>query len=169
MSWRETVAKSLYGVIHYLHDENRSWFTNSKHFSKKMNGHFGLCSQWKSRCLETLMQLDIYLLGSRSEVIDCGVASFAYESESCFCRAVRSTLPSPSLFRAAKAFRVVWSNTAAKRLRMPGWAFPVTFSITLSCQIKVSRARSASFCVQLVVHTHYTLFHAHRFAISTLK
>ena len=31
---------------------------NSKHFSKRMNEHFGLCSQWKSRCLETLMQLD---------------------------------------------------------------------------------------------------------------
>ena len=36
----------------------RSWFTNSKHFPKRMNEHFGLCSQWKSRCLETLMQLD---------------------------------------------------------------------------------------------------------------
>ena len=35
-----------------------SWFTNSKHFPKRMNEHFGLCSQWKSRCLETLMQLD---------------------------------------------------------------------------------------------------------------
>ena len=23
-----------------------------------MNEHFGLCSLWKSRCLETLMQLD---------------------------------------------------------------------------------------------------------------
>ena len=36
----------------------------------------------------------------------------AYESESCFFRAVRSTLPSPkaSLFRAAKAFRAVWSK-----------------------------------------------------------
>ena len=54
-----------------------------------MNEHIGLCSQWKSRYLETLMQLDatiddvtatatryiIYLLGSRSDVIDCGVAS----------------------------------------------------------------------------------------------
>ena len=30
------------------------------------------------------------------------------------------------------------------------WAFPVTFSVTLSSQIKVSRAHSASFCVQLV-------------------
>ena len=44
--------------MHYLHDENRSWFTNSKHFSQRMNEHFGLCSQWKSRCLETLMQLE---------------------------------------------------------------------------------------------------------------
>ena len=36
----------------------------------------------------------------------------AYESESCFFRAVRSTLPSPlaSLFPAAKAFRPVWSK-----------------------------------------------------------
>ena len=33
----------------------------------------------------------------------------------------------------------------------PVWAFPVTFSVTLSSQIKVSRAHSASFCVQLVV------------------
>ena len=33
----------------------------------------------------------------------------------------------------------------------PGWAFPVSFSVTLSSQIKVSRALSASFCVQLVV------------------
>ena len=34
----------------------------------------------------------------------------AYESESCFFRAVRSTLPSPltSIFRAAKAFQAVW-------------------------------------------------------------
>ena len=58
MCWSKTVAKFLYGVIHYLHEENRSWFTSSKHFSKRMNEHFGLCSQWKSRCLETLMQLD---------------------------------------------------------------------------------------------------------------
>ena len=58
MCWRKTVAKFLYGVIQYLHEENRSWFTNSKHFSKRMNEHFGLCSQWKSRCPETLMQLD---------------------------------------------------------------------------------------------------------------
>ena len=27
-------------------------------FLKRMNEHFGLCSQWKSRCLETLRQLD---------------------------------------------------------------------------------------------------------------
>ena len=33
----------------------------------------------------------------------------------------------------------------------PGWAFPVSFSVTLFSQIKVSRARSASFCAQLVV------------------
>ena len=36
----------------------------------------------------------------------------------------------------------------------PGWAFLVSFSVTLSSQIKVSRALSASFCVfcvQLVV------------------
>ena len=33
----------------------------------------------------------------------------------------------------------------------PGWAFPVSFAVTLSSQIKVSRALSASFCVQLVV------------------
>ena len=33
----------------------------------------------------------------------------------------------------------------------PGWTFPVSFSVTLSSQIKVSRARSDSFCVQLVV------------------
>ena len=33
----------------------------------------------------------------------------------------------------------------------PGWAFPATFSVTLFSQIKISCARSASFCVQLVV------------------
>ena len=33
----------------------------------------------------------------------------------------------------------------------PAWAFPVCFSVTLSSQIKVSRALLASFCVQLVV------------------
>ena len=33
----------------------------------------------------------------------------------------------------------------------PGWAFPVSFSVTLSTQIKVSRALSASFCVQRVI------------------
>ena len=54
-----------------------------------MNEHFGLCSQWKSRCLETLMQLEatiddvtatanqIYHISAwqSSDVIDCGVAS----------------------------------------------------------------------------------------------
>ena len=40
----------------------------------------------------------------------------------------------------------------------PGWAFPVAFSVTLSSQIKVSRARSASLCVPLVV----VLLHAAR-------
>ena len=42
----------------------------------------------------------------------------------------------------------------------PGWAFPVSFSGTLSSQIKVSRALSASFCVQLVVRLF--CFHAAR-------
>ena len=47
-------------------------------------------------------------------------------------------------------------NTAAKRLRMLQVEhfrslLTVSISVTLSSQIKVSRAFSASFCVQLVV------------------
>ena len=52
-----------------------------------MNEHFDLCTQWKSRCLQILMQLDATIVdvtatanqiyhtsvGSRSDAIDCGV------------------------------------------------------------------------------------------------
>ena len=57
--------KYLYGVVQYLHEENRSRFTSSKHFvtqdeyfSQRMNEHFGLCTHWQCCCLETLMELD---------------------------------------------------------------------------------------------------------------
>ena len=44
----------------------------------------------------------------------------------------------------------------------PGSAFLVTFSVTLFSQIKISCARSASFCVQLVVQlfccSHFWLY-----------
>ena len=75
--------------------------------SKRMNEHFGLCSQWKSRCLESLMQLDttiddvtatgnkIYNISAIAVTSSTVASRVAYESESCFCRAVRSTLPSP--------------------------------------------------------------------------
>ena len=75
--------------------------------SKRMNEHFGLCSQWKSRCLESLMQLDttiddvtatgnkIYNIPAIAVTSSTVASRVAYESESCFCRAVRSTLPSP--------------------------------------------------------------------------
>ena len=48
---------------------------------------------------------------------------------------------------------VLWSgeNRDKTSTHAPVWAFPATFSVTLSSQIKVSRALSASFCVQLVV------------------
>ena len=39
----------------------------------------------------------------------------------------------------------------------PGWAFPVSFSVTLSSQIKVSRAPSASFCVVLLLLVFLTI------------
>ena len=52
------VAKSLHDIVQYFNVENRSWFTNSKHLSQRMNEHFGLCNQWKSRCAKNLMRYD---------------------------------------------------------------------------------------------------------------
>ena len=48
---------------------------------------------------------------------------------------------------------VLWSgeNRDKTSTHAPVWAFPVTFSVTLSSQIKVSHAHLASFCVQPVV------------------
>ena len=40
----------------------------------------------------------------------------------------------------------------------PDWAFPVSFSVTLSSQMKVSRALSASFCVELGLQLVVQLF-----------
>ena len=53
---------------------------------------------------------------------------------------------------SARLPRVQFRPTSSKHrgktsTHAPGWAFPVSFSVTLSSQIKVSRARSASFCV----------------------
>ena len=75
--------------------------------SKRMNEPFGFCSQWKSRCLESLMQLDttiddvtatgnkIYNISAIAVTSSTVASRVAYESESCFCGAVRSTLHSP--------------------------------------------------------------------------
>ena len=55
--------------------------------------------------------------------------------------------------RSTKATQVYHHGKTSSHA--PDWAFPVTFSVTLSSQIKVSRARSASFCLQLVVQLFY--------------
>ena len=39
-----------------------------------------------------------------------------------------------------------WQHRGKTSTHAPGWAFPVSISVTLSSQIKVSRALSASFC-----------------------
>ena len=44
----------------------------------------------------------------------------------------------------------------------PGVAFPALFSVKLSSQIKVSRALSASFCVQLVVQLFCFIHRIHK-------
>ena len=54
--------------------------------------------------------------------------------------------------KVAEGKKSFWDQRRGKTsTHAPGWAFPVTFSVTLSSPIKVSHARSASFCVQLVV------------------
>ena len=118
-----------------------------------MNGHFGLCSQWKSRCLETLMQLDIYLLGSRSDVIDCGVASFAYESESVSAALCgpRCLVPRPHYSARPKRFGPCGPTPRQNVYACQFEHFRSLFQSHFPVRSKVSRVRSASFCVQLVV------------------
>ena len=82
--------------------------------------------------------------------LDTGTGSIG---PSCFCDQVASTVEeNGDLETSWTAFHSPQTEHRGKTsTHGPGWAFPVSFSVTLSSQIKVSSALSASFCVQLVV------------------
>ena len=64
-----------------------------RHFSQRMNDHFGLCTHWYWCCLETLMQLDAIIddvTGWQSQWRHRLWRRVAYEAESCVCLAVHA-------------------------------------------------------------------------------